>query len=279
MSNVARHVCIAALLLLVTAAAVRDVVFLGRFALEVPFNKYLTLADDVVAGHLPADRMNDVSPLYLWCVSAARAIHLGPPALSWLQVLATLAAALLAALTARNLAGNIAALAAALVLLASRTVVLNASELEPEALILLLNALAIWLLLGQERPSPFLGGIAAAASVMTRPTAILALIVLGVFAARDRWMRFVAGAAIPIVVILGVNIAITHQPMVMNGGTVFYEGMNPHAIGYAGVRPAVVDDLRMWVPSIGSEPDPLHVAFRKVVSQIHHDAATPESTT
>ncbi|HEX7191603.1 MAG TPA: glycosyltransferase family 39 protein, partial [Thermoanaerobaculia bacterium] len=186
MSNVARHVCTAALLLLVAAAAVRDVVVLGRFAKEVPFGKYLTLADSVVAGNLPADRMNDVSPLYLWSVSAGRAIHLSPWALSWIQIVGTLIAALLAALTARALAGDMAGLAAALALLASCTVVLNASELEPEVLILLLNALAIWLLLGKERPSPFLAGVAAAASVMTRPTAILPLIVLGALAARDR---------------------------------------------------------------------------------------------
>lgn len=278
MSNVARHVCAAALLILVAAAAVRDVVILGRVAIQVPFTKYLTLANDVVAGHLPVDRMNDVSPLYLWSISAGRAIHLTPPVFSWIQIFATLAAALLAALTARKLAGDIAGLATALALLASRTVVFNATELEPEVLILLLNALALWLLFGKARPSPFLGGMAAAASVMTRPTAILPLIVLAALAARDRWKRFLAGAAIPIVVILGVNVAVTHQPIVMNGGTVFYEGMNPHASGYSGVRPAVIDDLSVWDPSIASEPDALHVAFRKVVSRIHHDAATPEET-
>lgn len=278
MSNVARRVCVAALLVLVAAAAVRDVVLLGRFANEKPFGKYLKLADSVVAGKLPADRMNDVSPLYLWSVSAGRAIGLTPRALSWLQLLATLLATLLAALTARKMAGDIAGLLAALALLASRTVVFNATELEPEVLILLLNALALWLLLGKERPSPFLGGMAAAASVMTRPTAILPLIVLAAIAARDRWTRFLAGAAIPIAVILGVNIAVTRQPVVMNGGTVFYEGLNAHASGYAGVRPSVVDDLRAWDPSISGESDPLHVAFRKIVSRIHHHTATPDET-
>ena len=277
MSKVARHAYVAALLLLVTAAAIRDVVVLGSFAREEPYGKYLRLADAMVAGNLPVHRMNDVSPLYLWCVSAARAIHLDARALSWIQILATLAAALLVALTARSLAGDIAALLAALAFLGSRSVVLNASELEPEVLILLLNTLAIWLLMGKAKPSPFLGGIAAAASVMARPTAILPLIVLGVFA-RDRWMRFLAGAAIPVVVILGVNLGFTHHPMIMNGGTVFYEGMNPHASGYAGVRPFVVDDLRMTSPGLANEPDPLHVAFRDIVSRIHHEAATPEET-
>lgn len=277
MSNIARHACVAALLLLVAAAAIRDVVVLGGFANEAPFSKYLSLADAVVAGNVPVSRMNDVSPLYLWCVSAARAIHLDARAISWIQILATLAAALLVGLTARALAGDIAALTAALAFLASRTVVLNASELEPEVLILFLNALAIWLLFGKSRPSPFLGGMAAAASVMARPTAILPLIVLAVFAG-DRWKRFLAGAAIPVVVLLGVNVAITRQPIIMNGGTVFYEGMNPHASGYAGVRPFVIDDIRVTSPALAREPDPLHVAFREIVSRIHHDAATPEET-
>jgi hypothetical protein len=275
--NSVARVIAAALLLLVAAATIRDVVLLGRFANEVPFDKYLTLADDVVAGKLPVQRMNDVSPLYLWTVSAGRAVHLSAPALSWIQILATLAAVFLAGLTARALAGDVAGLVTALALLASRTVVLNASELEPEVLILLLNALAIWLLL-RKNPSPLLAGVAAAASVMTRPTAILPLIILGVLAGRERWKRFVAGAAIPAALILGVNVAITHQPVIMNGGTVFYEGMNPHASGYGGVRPFVVDDLRVSDPALGREPDPLHIAFRNVVSRIHHDAATPEET-
>jgi len=64
----------------------------------------------------------------------------------------------------------------------------------------------------------------------------------------------------------------------MNGGTVFYEGMNPHASGYAGVRPGVVEDLQSSDPAMASQPDALHVAFRKVVARIHHDAATPDET-
>ena len=41
MSNVARHIWAAALLILVAAAAVRDVVSLGRATIQAPFTKYL----------------------------------------------------------------------------------------------------------------------------------------------------------------------------------------------------------------------------------------------
>ena len=84
------------------------------------------MADDVVAGHLPVDRMNDVSPLYLLehlrrpgDPSHSAGVCVDP------NLRGTLAAALLAALTARRLAGDIAGLAAALAMLASRTVVLT----------------------------------------------------------------------------------------------------------------------------------------------------------
>lgn len=270
----------AALLLLLAVLAVRDVVVLGRFAGETAFGKYVSLADRVVAGNLPAERMNDVSPLYLWCVSAGRFIHLDGQALAWLQIAATLLVAAIAALTARALAGDLAAFVAAAAILASRTVVLNASELEPEVLILLLNTTAIWLLL--RRPltagSAFAGGCAAAASMMTRPTAVLPLVILGLLLARERWKSFIAGAVIPIAVVLGINVAVTGHASIMNAGTVFYEGLNPHASGYAGVRPGVVEDLRVMDPAITHEPDPLHIAFRMVVSRLHHDAATPEET-
>jgi uncharacterized membrane protein YhaH (DUF805 family) len=274
MAEIQKRAAAAALLLLLAVLAVRDVVLLARFAGESAFGKYLSLADRVVAGNLPAERMNDVSPLYLWCVSAGRAIHLNDQALSWLQIAATLLVAALAALTARALAGDLAAFVAAAAILASRTVVINASELEPEALILLLNTIAIWLLL--RRPltagSAFAGGCAAAASMMTRPTAVLPLVVLGFLCARDRWKSFIAG------VVLGINVAVTGHASIMNAGTVFYEGLNPHASGYSGVRPGVVEDLRVMDPAIAREPDPLHIAFRIIVSRLHHDAATPEET-
>jgi hypothetical protein len=280
MAETRKRVGAAALLVLLAVLAVRDVILLARFAGESAFGKYVSLADRVVAGNLPAERMNDVSPLYLWCVSAGRAIHLNDQALSWLQIVATLLVAALAALTARALAGDLAAFVAAAAILASRTVVINASELEPEALILLLNTIAIWLLL--RRPltagSAFAGGCAAAASMMTRPTAVLPLVVLGLLCARERWKSFIAGAAIPIAVILGINVAVTGHASIMNAGTVFYEGLNPHASGYSGVRPGVVEDLRIMDPAIAREPDPLHIAFRVIVSRLHHDAATPEET-
>src|SRR5258707_13687621 len=100
MAEIQKRAGAAALLLFLAVLAVRDVVILARFAGETAFGKYLSLADRVVAGNLPAERMNDVSPLYLWCVSAGRFIHLNDQALSWLQIAATLLIAAIAALTA-----------------------------------------------------------------------------------------------------------------------------------------------------------------------------------
>jgi hypothetical protein len=57
----------------------------------------------------------------------------------------------------------------------------------------------------------------------------------------------------------------------MDPGTVFYEGMNPLATGYAGVQPRIIADLYY----LGG-PDALHVTFRMVASRASAAAASTE---
>ena len=73
---------------------------------------------------------------------------------------------------------------------------------------------------------------------------------------------FAFAATLPVLSILVVNAAMTGTPMIMDPGTVFYEGMNPQATGYAGVQPRIVNDLE---PRYGS--DALHVTYRIVAAR------------
>ncbi|MGH9423881.1 MAG: hypothetical protein ACRD3J_28150, partial [Thermoanaerobaculia bacterium] len=51
--------------------------------------------------------------------------------------------------------------------------------------------------------------------------------------------------------------------VLMDPGTVFYEGMNPSATGYEGVQPRIVNEIERT----STEPDYLHVAYRLVASR------------
>jgi hypothetical protein len=60
-----------------------------------------------------------------------------------------------------------------------------------------------------------------------------------------------------------INVALTGEAVLMDPGTVFYEGMNPSATGYEGVQPRIVNDIER----ASREPDYLHVAYRIVASR------------
>lgn len=244
------------------------------FADQGVFEKYPTLADRTLRGEL-AGRLTDVSPLYLWLITLARMLGLSIAGVRVIQIAATGAAALLCALVARRFGGTLAAAVAMLAVLGSRAVFLNATELEPETLILLLNALALFFLIDRE-PSAmrvFTGGIFLGASIAARPTALLAALILLAFLPRRRMAAYAAGVVVPVLTVLAITFALTGHATVMNPGTVFYEGMNPRAEGYEGVRPMIVNDVGESVPN---EPDRLHVAFRIIAARALGRPIAPE---
>ena len=68
---------------------------------------------------------------------------------------------------------------------------------------------------------------------------------------------FVAGVVLPVSVVLLVNRAMTGSMLLMDPGTVFYEGMNASASGYAGVAPRIVKDIEQTIPG----DDTMHVSM------------------
>ena len=220
------------------------------------FAKYLIFADRILAGHVPTDRLLDLSPLYLWITVAFRALKASFHAIRSFQIVLVSVAALLAALAARRF-GTVATVAAAAFVLASRGALVCATEAEPETWILLFNCAALAVLMNNRR---LRGGIWLGFSAICRPSAFLAAIVV---APVVRSWKLIAAAAAPIVIIAGVNLALTGELALMDPGTVFYEGMNPNASGYAGVQPRIVNDLERR----SAEPDFMHVAYRAVAAE------------
>ncbi|HYS52391.1 MAG TPA: hypothetical protein VER58_01340 [Thermoanaerobaculia bacterium] len=247
------------------------------------FGKYSMTADQILAGKIPRQRLLDFSPLYLWFVVALRAMHIDFRAV---QIVLVSVAAVLVAIAARRF-GTIAVMAAPILLLGSRAALVCATDLEPETLILVFNSAAL-ACLGLEVSGSrgldgdalrdretarlrYLSGLFLGLSATCRPVAILAAIGLAI--ACRSW-RIIAGAIVPITVLLIVNYSLTREFALMDPGTVFYEGMNPNATGYEGVQPRIVNDLERQ----SSDPDYLHVAYRIVAARaLGHPVTRAES--
>ncbi|HET7435178.1 MAG TPA: hypothetical protein VFN10_10765 [Thermoanaerobaculia bacterium] len=249
------------------------------------FTKYVEFADLILAGQPPRARIGDVSPAYLWLIAAFRALGLGLHAIRNAQIVALSAAALLCAYAANRLAGRAAGIAAAVLVLANRAALVVATEVEPEILILLLNAAAVALLVGAAGLAPpafdagaeeprrgkprsnliALAGLLVGLSCIARPVALatLLLVALWLFYTNRRAVLPFAGAALlPIVVILLVNRNLTGNTIIMQPGTQLFEGNNALATGCAGVLPRIIDDINVS----GNEADYLHVAYRIVAA-------------
>ena len=244
------------------------------------FAKYTIVADQILAGHIPRERLLDFSPLYLWFVVGLRAIGAGFHAIRTLQIILLSVAAVLVAIVARRF-GQIPAFVAPLLLLGSRGALVCATEVEPETLILVLNAAAIACLVDDSRPRlsgqrraavlHLLAGVFLGLSAACRPVALLVVVALAI--AMRSW-RIVAGALVPVIAIVIVNFSLTHEVTLMDPGTVFYEGMNPSAEGYEGVQPRIVNDLERQ----SRDPDFLHVAYRIVAAKaLGHPVTRAES--
>lgn len=227
------------------------------------FAKYITFADQIVAGEIPRHRIGDVSPAYLWLMVALRAAGLGVEAVRNLQLVMLSVAALFCAMASKRFGGWVAAVVTAVLILGNRAGLIVGAEIEPEALIFILNAAAI---LAVVRKNWLVAGLMIGLSTIARPVAMLTLILMAGWAlleSRRAALRVLAAAAVPIVIVLIVNANLTGHVFIMQPGSQLYEANNPLATGAAGVMPRIVTDLEATT----NEPDYLHVAYRVIAAR------------
>jgi hypothetical protein len=227
------------------------------------FAKYLTFADRILAGHIPRDRLGDLSPAYLWTIVLVRRLGSGVRAIRDIQIAVLSVAAALCGLAAARIAGPWAGIAAAVLVLLNRGALLAATEIEPETLIVFALAASIAALIW-ERPA--IAGLFLGIAVTARPTAALALILVSIWIfvrGRRHIAPFLSAAAVPIAIVLAVNGNLSGHISIMEPGTGLYDGNNPLATGCAGVLPRIVADL----DAASTEPDYLHVAYRIVAAR------------
>jgi hypothetical protein len=228
------------------------------------FAKYVLFADQILDGRPPRTRIGDVSPAYLWLTVMFRAIGLEFHAIRTIQIVMTSLAALASAVAAKRFGGWIAALSTAVLVLGNRAVLVNAAELEPETLILLLVSCAIAAVALRRHA---LAGLFVGLTIIARPSGAVTLVLLAAWlfwrADRKAAATFVGTALLPVIVIIAVNYRLAGQPIIMSPGTVFYEAHNPLSTGAAGVMPRIIATMN----ARGSEPDYLHVAYRLVAAR------------
>lgn len=238
------------------------------------FAKYVEIAQEILAGQTPHDRLGDLSSGYLWSVVFwLGPMSLGVVALRTAQIIGvSLAAAFCGAASWRRW-GIHAGLGTAAVLLSSRAALVNATEIEPETLILVLASIGLSLIVAFDHPlARTVAGLALGLAVVTRPSILLpAVLVVGALWWRPGTSRkslavlpLVLGIALPVFAMRMANTWVTADPPTpMNPGTVLFEGWNPLATGYLGEAPVVVKGVEQTL----GLPDGLHVAYRLVASR------------
>ncbi len=268
-----------------TVGTVVRIEWVDRLADQGFLGKYVLLADQALQGELEAERLADVSTGYLGVVLAARAVGMSVDQLRGVQIAAVTAAALLCGLAARRLWGDAAGVTAAVALLASRAALVNATDIEPETLVLLIDAAALAALLpARSWRGEFAGGVLLGLSALVRPTILPVAALLALWAGwraragSRRYSPLVAvtatagGAVLPLVLL---RIALAGAPGVatpMNPGTVLFEGWNPQATGAAGEAPRIVKDIEHTIDA----PDALHLAYRVVAGRATGLGPSPE---
>lgn len=237
------------------------------------FRKYALAAEQILDGVLPAERVMDFSPLYLYLSLAAERWLTRPEGtLLWLQIgLGAASVALVFHLLQRRVASWLAT-AAALTLALDPHLLTYERILEPEVC-LLFGLLAFLTTLDSTHPrAPWLAGGLAALCLAARPTFLPAFLLVPLLyrlsgASGRLWWRRSLAFLIPVVLILGLlawrAYAVTGDTRtpVMNPGTVFFEGNNPLSLGTSAIYPPVVlADVR----HSGEIPDPAHQYYRDV---------------
>lgn len=235
-------------------------------------DKYPLAAADWLSGALASERLLDFSPLYLGLHVAAAKLGAGETGMHALQVAAVAFAAVCLFDLLRRVVVPAAAIGALVLFTCARSVGVHTELLEPEALLLAFVSGFLCFAHRSGPRAPLAAGVFFGLSLITRPTLLLAVPLVGVWywlgGRRGRSLgATLAAFALPVLLLLAPVWARNallpgkFSLLVMNPGTVFYEGNNPCASGVSATYPPVVELLRQ---SLTNAPDVAHEAYRLV---------------
>lgn len=260
-----------ALAVTVAAAVVFSLLILPLPQEAGQFSKYPNAALQQLHGTVDAERLLDFSQLYLALHVAAFRFLADP--LGWLPrvhvALLSLAAGLLHLLLRRHFTPALALLGAAAFVL-GKSVAIYGHIFEPEPLMILLLTATVLFASRATLPGAAAAGACLALSLLTRPSFLpLALLVPVHFSlragSRKRLLATTAAFLLPLALAAALLAARSERLLgspsllVMNPGTVFFDGNNPLASGRGAAYPPVVSELAASRPG---ESDFQHAVYR-----------------
>jgi len=238
------------------------------------FHKYVLAARQAIEGALPAERLSDFSPLYLFLHILVQKTLKRPDLFFKLAqvVWASLSAPLLFLILKKLVRLPVAAIGTAAFIVNPALIVLTQAY-EPEVLALFLLLGFIYLALRDDWPSHLLSGGAAGLAFLTRPNVLPVLLFVPICflfkPGQARTKRLVSIVCFSLPVLLSISLLLFRNQhttgratfLTMNPGTVFYEGNNPLSWGTTSVYPYLVYDLARQYTQI---PDVQHELYRRL---------------
>jgi len=238
------------------------------------FHKYVLAARQAIEGALPAERVSDFSPLYLFIhILVQKALKRPDLFVKLAQVVwASLSVPLLFLILKKLVRLPVAAIGTAAFIINPTMIVLTQAY-EPEVLALFLLLGFLYLALLDRWPSHLLSGGVAGLAFLTRPNVLPVLFFVPIYflfkPGRVRTKRLVSIVCFSLPVLLFMSLLLfrnqrsTGRPslLTMNPGTVFYEGNNPLSWGTTSVYPYLVYDMAR---QYSQTPDVQHELYRRL---------------
>jgi len=246
------------------------VVYHALFAKNVEFAKYHLFAEQFLKGGSNSERIVDFSPLYLFInIFLHKHFTHATGILLWLQFTAIAASCTLLFSLLRSTFTQVIAFVGTIIFLLNRSVILYTTVNEPEAFLILFLLCFIACVRKKSDMQAILAGLFLGLCLLVRLnfillavlTPVIYLVVNGKSLAIRKTILFLIPVALMVMALSLRNYSVTGKlnPVVMNPGTVFFEGNNPNANGQNAVYPPMIDNC---IDEFSGESDPAHSLYR-----------------
>ncbi len=235
------------------------------------FLKYVTAAQMFLRQELPHERLLDFSPGYFYLHVIFQKAFADPSLAMQIFHIALMAlTSLLAFRLLSKFFGSVFATIGAFSLILNYAVMVYAQTFEPEVLALFCILGFLYFASRSSWADHLLAGLFMGLSLWTRPNFAILLVVVPAYFYLNRKTRagWKSGALIfliPAVLSLSLlwarstRIAGVFTPVIMNPGTVFYEGNNPDSWGVSAIYPPLVYEVSQ---NYSRQPDYQHEIYR-----------------
>jgi tetratricopeptide (TPR) repeat protein len=239
-------------------------------------SKYPRASEMYLKHELPAERLLDFSPLYLYLHVVSRELLAKPgPFIQWMHIFLTAVSASILFLLLHRFFHYATALVGGLAFVLDRSVIVYDQTFEPEPLVIFFLLGFLFYITKTRVRDHAVAGIFFALGILTRPNFLLVALLVPVYfyfqKVNREWLKssfcfgVIVFTALTALWIRNANIIGYFSPFVMNPGTAIFEGNNPNSWGLSSVYPPVMKDL--WKDH-SDQPDYQHELYRRLARTI-----------